>query len=56
MKAIIIPWHDFSLNYFWNELDGSVAIFTNLQIVFFWSGVSQAVLKSPSAGISFSLW
>ncbi len=32
MKVIGIPHHDRSPNYFWDELCGSVAIFTNLQI------------------------
>ncbi len=31
MKAIGIPHHDSFPNYFWDELCGSVAIFTNLQ-------------------------
>ncbi len=57
MKAIGIPHHDCSPNHLWNQLCGVVAVPTNLQFFFvIWSGVPGAVLMSPNAIASFSLW
>jgi hypothetical protein len=56
MKAIGIPHHDCSPNYFGDELCGSVAIFTNLNFKFFWRGLKGAVLMSSNAIASFLLW
>jgi hypothetical protein len=42
--------------YFWGERLGSVAILKNLQIFFIWRGLVGAVLMSPSAIATLSLW
>ncbi len=53
-KAIGIPHHDCSPNYFSNKHCGSVAIFTNLQSLIIQSGLPGAVLMSPKAITSFN--
>ncbi len=53
MKAISIPWHDFFLNYFWNELDGSLAIFTNLQIFYFLGWSARSCVDEPKCKDQF---
>jgi hypothetical protein len=54
MKAIGVPHHYGSPNYFSNKYCGSEAIFTNLQSLIIQSGLPGAVLMSPNAITSFN--
>jgi hypothetical protein len=48
MKAIGIPHHDYSPNNFLNELCGSVAIFTNLQIFSYSESSTESYIDEPT--------
>jgi hypothetical protein len=53
MKAICIPHHDCSCNYFWNELCGGVAIFTNPQIFHYSEWSMRSCVYEPQSNSQF---
>ncbi len=53
MKVIGIPHHDSSPNYFWDELCGSVVIFTNLQIFSSSERTTRSCVDEPKCNGQF---
>ncbi len=53
MKVTGIPHHDWSPNYFWNELCGSVAIFTNPQIFSYSERSIRSCVDEPKCNSQF---